>query len=322
MKLILSRKGFDSTYGGYPSPILPDNTLLSLPIPNRRFVKMEKQPLYYNGDIFPPTKYDDLKIPDQIHTSLASHDININTYQDLIDQLLQDKDIKDNGIKYPKSEPWYCHLDPDLIRDILPREQNWRPLFGQVNRVQKELENQNVGINDLFLFFGWFRKTIIENGKLIYDRLDKQGKHVIFGYLQIDDTLSIKEKLKIQSWMKPHPHLEEELWNATNNTVYVAKPTLSWDSKYTGAGTFRFHENLVLTEANQKVNPKNHRSIWKYSLFPKGTIISRHSEKNWSEIIDGNNKILLFQSAAKYRGQEFVMPKCPEWVKGLNFELK
>ncbi|MFC1955807.1 hypothetical protein ACFLWZ_04680 [Chloroflexota bacterium] len=34
MKVILSRKGFDSSYGGYPSPILPDGRLISLPIPS------------------------------------------------------------------------------------------------------------------------------------------------------------------------------------------------------------------------------------------------------------------------------------------------
>jgi len=34
MKIILSRKGFDSEAGGYPSPILPDGTMLSLPIPS------------------------------------------------------------------------------------------------------------------------------------------------------------------------------------------------------------------------------------------------------------------------------------------------
>ena len=33
MKVILSRKGFDSANGGIPSPIMPDGTLLSLPIP-------------------------------------------------------------------------------------------------------------------------------------------------------------------------------------------------------------------------------------------------------------------------------------------------
>ena len=31
-KIILSRKGFDSSNGGIPSPIMPDGTLLSMPI--------------------------------------------------------------------------------------------------------------------------------------------------------------------------------------------------------------------------------------------------------------------------------------------------
>ena len=31
MKVILSRKGFDSTYGGISSFVLPDKTMLSLP---------------------------------------------------------------------------------------------------------------------------------------------------------------------------------------------------------------------------------------------------------------------------------------------------
>ena len=35
MRLILSRKGFDSAAGGVPSPIFEDGTMLSLPIPER-----------------------------------------------------------------------------------------------------------------------------------------------------------------------------------------------------------------------------------------------------------------------------------------------
>lgn len=35
MKLVLSRKGFDSSYGGMPSPILLDGQLVPLPIPDR-----------------------------------------------------------------------------------------------------------------------------------------------------------------------------------------------------------------------------------------------------------------------------------------------
>ena len=47
MKIILSRKGFDSSNGGIPSPILPDGTMLSLPIPSiygRSYTEM-----YYKG---------------------------------------------------------------------------------------------------------------------------------------------------------------------------------------------------------------------------------------------------------------------------------
>lgn len=39
MKIILSRKGFDSASGGCPNPILPDGTLLSLPIPSENTLK-------------------------------------------------------------------------------------------------------------------------------------------------------------------------------------------------------------------------------------------------------------------------------------------
>lgn len=35
MRIVFSRKGFDSQYGGVPSPILPDGSLVSLPIPSR-----------------------------------------------------------------------------------------------------------------------------------------------------------------------------------------------------------------------------------------------------------------------------------------------
>ena len=34
MKIILSRKGFDAEAGGFASPILPDGTMVSLPIPD------------------------------------------------------------------------------------------------------------------------------------------------------------------------------------------------------------------------------------------------------------------------------------------------
>lgn len=42
MKVILSRKGFDSANGGIPSPILPDGEMLSLPIPSDDCVRYDE----------------------------------------------------------------------------------------------------------------------------------------------------------------------------------------------------------------------------------------------------------------------------------------
>ncbi|MAY36916.1 MAG: hypothetical protein CMN84_12535 [Spongiibacteraceae bacterium] len=55
MKIILSRKGFDSSAGGCPSPILPDGRLLSLPIPDPQS----------------PVTYDDINLPTNIVSDLT-----------------------------------------------------------------------------------------------------------------------------------------------------------------------------------------------------------------------------------------------------------
>jgi hypothetical protein len=75
MKVVLSRKGFDSQYGRIPSPILPDGTLLSLPIPTSE-----------SGCRFSELHHGDLQ------------------YSDLIVTLGGDEG-QANGC---------CHLDPDL----------------------------------------------------------------------------------------------------------------------------------------------------------------------------------------------------------------
>ena len=47
-KLIISRKGFDSGSGGCPSPIFPDGTMFSLPIPSNDQVAFEN---LQHGDV-------------------------------------------------------------------------------------------------------------------------------------------------------------------------------------------------------------------------------------------------------------------------------
>lgn len=54
MKIVLSRKGFDSSFGGVASPILPDERLVSLPIP------YQHSPVTYNDIRFGNTHLGDL----------------------------------------------------------------------------------------------------------------------------------------------------------------------------------------------------------------------------------------------------------------------
>ena len=78
MKIVLSRKGFDSSTGGCASPILPDGVMLSLPIPT-------------STDCL---SYDDIQGPGG------------PTFAELIRQLL--------GKKSPVLSK-RAHLDPDLV---------------------------------------------------------------------------------------------------------------------------------------------------------------------------------------------------------------
>jgi hypothetical protein len=149
MKIILSRKGFDSSYGGQPSPILPDGTLLTMPIPSKDEI-VKYADLYYNGE----------------------------SYYKIIQDLKQNSKIKENYV---------CHLDPDLRFDVMERQtDDWKPIFGQGNASKTHLENQKVDIGDIFLFFGWFCQTEIINGKYNYVK-GSPAIHLIFGYLQIGE---------------------------------------------------------------------------------------------------------------------------------------
>jgi len=111
MKLILSRKGFDSSAGRMPSPILPDGTLLSLPIPT---------------DADPEFTYGDLQYGQ-------------SSYHEIISQLK--RTFKDG----------YCHLDPDLRPEAVARPAGWRPAFGQSGAALSHLNKYGVGSGRFFV---------------------------------------------------------------------------------------------------------------------------------------------------------------------------
>lgn len=275
MKIILSRKGFDSKSGGYPSPILPDGTLLSLPIPE------DNTGIYYK----------DLK---------ANNDM---TYLDIMRQLGMNK----------YNENSTAHLDPDINCSIKKRENGWEALYGQGGATLTHMKNHKVGVGDIFLFWGWFRNTIKTPNGLKYDPNDKNGKHIIYGYMEICDYKKIDDTLKenCPSSYLEHPHFK---LNYLNNTVYIGKDKFSYGNINTpGAGVFnKLGKDLILSFDTEK------RSLWKLPLFfhpDYNTTMTYHEDiKRW-EIQDQS---CILQTVG--RGQAFVVygNDCIEnWAKNL-----
>ena len=166
MKIILSRKGFDSANGGCPSPIMPDGTLLSMPIPSEDD-KDTYNDLEYKGasyaeilkDLRPQGKFNRCHV---------------------------DPDVREN-----------CRRQP---------VKNWQAAFGQIGSAQGLLANAGVEPGDIFLYFGWFRPVEYKDGHYQYVSrkagtfYDHADMHIIYGYLQIGE---IHMDLTTFPW---HPH--------------------------------------------------------------------------------------------------------------------
>lgn len=213
MKLILSRKGFDSSAGGVGSPIFPDGTLLSLPIPDG------------NG----PVTYGEL--------TWGQHAVG-----DLVTALTRGR----------LAHHTRAHLDPDLYGPICPRRPGWRPLFGQDGAAQSHLQNQGVGVGDLFLFFGWFR-AVEEQGSSYRFVKSAPDQHLIYGWLQVGAILTNAQlMMATPSWATTHPHCGGG--RGPRNTVYIASSCLTvagCPTALPGAGYLaNYWERCCLTTPN------------------------------------------------------------------------
>jgi hypothetical protein len=275
MKIILSRKGFDSSSGGVPSPIFPDGRMLSLPIPDRASI----------------VKYNEIT-----GNSWA-------TIGDLVEQLA--------GIP----QTYHAHLDPDLSDCSFPRAEGWRPIFGQAGSSESHLRNQSVGLGDVFLFFGLFRRVEMQGSEWKYIRGSKPI-HTIFGWLQVADRVAVSDWPTTDRWAQYHPHFARK--ENPNNVLYVAADRLRLHGKnclgVAGAGTFHsFSPLLKLT-----VPDSNRPGLWSLpGWFHPGnhaSILSYHRDlSRWQRCESG----VTLSSVS--RGQEFVLdcedyPEATEWL--------
>ncbi len=222
-RLILSRKGWDSTWGGAPSPIL-DGYPFSLPIPEHATARQ--------------------------HRDCRAGHVRFSHLPEAVQPFLRHWRTTDGCV----------HLDPDLRPALRPTGASGEQLlFGQEGLAQIHLEKQGVaaaldrspGGGDVFLFFGWFRNPLGEH------------QHVLWGWFEVAAAIDVTSAAIAESLAHAahHPHVSH--WQGSlqrpgrRNRLYLAPSRASFADGVPGAGIFPYTPAHVLTA------PGATRSVWR-----------------------------------------------------------
>ena len=290
-KLILSRKGFDSGSGGCPSPIFPNGTMFSLPIPSR------------DEEAFEDLQHGDIGIASLVN-GITNGRIN---------------------------RRGRVHLDPDLNFDAYryrkdrPAWQQWRGMLGQAGIAQSHLNKQGVGSGDVFLFFGLYRlvEKTAQGWRFVRGAPEL---HVLWGWLQVDQKYRVADiGPNDLPWARHHPHLASN-YRDDKNTVYAgtAKLDLGNDDdgrEIAGWGVFpKFDRRLVLTDPDGAGVSNWRLPRWFYPDGNKPPLTYHPDPKRWRR---GADHAYLRTVG---RGQEFVLdlahyPETVEWLSDLVSSL-
>ena len=211
MKIILSRKGFDSANGGIVSPIMEDGTLVSFPIPSK------------DKDLF-----DDLMYCDQPYSKILE-DLNYKGGHNChVDPDLSIDRRKD------KIEGW-CPIFGQrnssavyLTKTVEIKPGDLILFFGNYHKVKC--------VDGKYQY--------IKKSGDFYSDNDLQ---VIWGYMQVGKIIKEAEEQKKYTW---HPHSSKERINGKNNVMFLATDSLSFNQNMPGAGVLKYREDRVLTAKN------------------------------------------------------------------------
>jgi hypothetical protein len=282
MRLILSRKGFDSSSGGTPSPIFPDGRILSLPIPDK-------------GSSI---RYSDI----------VWQGYNLGT---IVSDLTRGK--------IPES--YNTHLDPDLNQGSLKRSAFWRPIFGQTGIAQGHLRKNKVRQGDIFLFFGLFRPVIIRPDKIEWDR-SLPPRHIIWGWLQIIEIIQADTAdMTKYKWAQYHPHFRRKADRnntvyVSRKDLYLAGREIKGVA---GAGIFPyFYEKLQLTAKSAKKPSLWKLPEWFFPSNGKSPLTYHRNMARWQR---SSNTVLL-QTAARGQEFVLDCDEYPKAVEWLEWLLK
>lgn len=212
MKIILSRKGFDSANGGIVSPIMEDGTLLSFPIPSKD--KDTFDDLVYSGHTYSEI-LKDLRYKEEQRNCHIDPDLSIER--------------RKNEIK------GWCPI--------------FGQINSSSTYLTKKVDVQE---GDLFLFFGNYHKVEYVDGKYQYvkntgDFYNDSDLQVIWGYLQVGKIITDPEEQSKYIW---HPHSAVDRVENATNVMFKASDKLTFNENLPGAGLLKFREDRVLTARN------------------------------------------------------------------------
>lgn len=180
-KVILSRKGFDSSAGGKPSFIYGDR-LITLPIPG----------------VGSGISYKDIFFDHNTKLDKVMEDVGIKQYYS---ECHLDPDIK--------------------FDSITNRHNKWKPAFGQADIPEKVLKKNNIGAGDIFLFYGWFKKLDKKDGKYKYIHNAPNlhvifGFLEVDDILDLGDS-----NVTIPQYLESHPHVVNKNNYLNSNRIYI-----------------------------------------------------------------------------------------------------
>ena len=209
----LSRKGFDSAYGGTPSPII-NNKIYSLPIPASETKKFNPKH---------STKYKDLKFGNLSGSEILKR---------LNKTPLHSKKLPGNKKRNEITPESLCHHDPDLKTGI----------YGASGNASTQLKDFKEG--DLLLFFGWFFDKDGEKRHIHHLFGWLQADYIIKGSKNIQNFCDENEIT--------HPHADELFLKEETNALYVSSGDAG-DGESLGYGIFEdYHHELCLTHPLSK----------------------------------------------------------------------
>ena len=297
MRVILSRKGFDSSYGGFPSIILPDGQMISFPIPE----KGKKKTMNEADSKIKGIEAENLKfiLADKKELSLKEIFEKYN---------IQKIKIPGNTPTEQEVENTIFHYDPQIqnvVQRIYDQDNNKiinitnkYAAFGQSRAAASHLLNQKISKDDVFLFFGTFKWT----GKDKKNLKNGEEFHALWGYMIVDDVFKIdNDKFThikgIKDYNNPsskypnlkfHPHYNNKKHEGKNNIIIC--------SERGRFGTFIFDEDKHKLTENGST-----KSHWK---------IPASLECLLGKKITYHKNIITKHFISASRGQEFVVNNC------------